>query len=146
MTRPRRPKEQLAKDPVSSKVVYSPADIAEHQSLVLQRLRHGDLPQQVWTVSFANRRPKNSAGDGYKEVADEMDTLASQQPGFIDVHSVRSDGGEGITVSRWSSIAAMVSWRKIGTHISAQNEGRSRWYEWYRSDVSRVDRTSTFVS
>jgi uncharacterized protein len=146
VARPRRPKEKLAMNPASTTVVHSPVDIGAHQETVLQRLRNKDLPSQVWTVSFANGRPYNSDGDGYGETADEMDALASQQPGFIGVGSVRSDGGEGITVSRWSSIAAMVSWRKVSAHIAAQEEGRNRWYAWYRSDVARVDRTSEFIA
>jgi heme-degrading monooxygenase HmoA len=38
----------------------------------------------------------------------------------------------------------MVSWRKVVSHQQAQASGRERWYDWYRSDVARVDRTSEF--
>jgi uncharacterized protein len=146
VTRPRRPSDRLAKHPASATVRHSPVDIPAHQALVLQRLADNDLPEQVWTVSFANGRPADSDEDGYSEMGDEMDSLAKRQPGFVSVNSVRSNGGEGITVSRWSSIAAMVSWRRVAAHQEAQRNGRARWYDWYRSDVARVDRTSEFVA
>jgi uncharacterized protein len=144
VTRPRRPAAKLVTHPPSVAVVHKPVDLDAHRAQVEQRLRNGDLPSQVWTVSFANGRPAHSAGDGYSETANEMDALAAAQPGFLSVDSVRSDGGEGITVSRWASIAAMVSWRRVVSHQAAQQTGRERWYEWYRSDVARVDRTSEF--
>ena len=144
VVRPRRPAAKLAKDPASTTAVHKTVDIDAHQAAVLARLIAGDLPAQVWTVAFANERPAASAGDGYADTAVEMDSLASQQPGFLGVESARSDGGTGITVSRWSSIAAMVAWRRVGSHRDAQQTGRQRWYDSYRSDVARVDRTSEF--
>jgi uncharacterized protein len=146
VARPRRPVERLKKDPPSSVAFHQKADPATHSANVNARLLAGDLPSQVWTVSFANRRPvgAGASNDGYSEMGDEMNTLAAQQPGFIGVDSVRDLEGVGITVSRWSSIAAMVSWRRVVAHQAAQASGRERWYNWYRSDVARVDRTSEF--
>jgi uncharacterized protein len=144
VTRPRRPTANLMKDPVSTSVVFKPVDLDAHRTAVEKRLYDGDLPGQVWTVSFANGRPAESEGDGYSDMAVEMDRFASAQPGYLGVDSVRTDGGEGITVSRWASIAAMVCWRRVVAHQAAQKTGRERWYEWYRSDVARVDRTSEF--
>jgi uncharacterized protein len=139
VTRPRRPASGLAKHPRSSGGAQAGGP---RRALVEQRLHDGDLPAQVWTVSFANGRPADSAGDGYSETANEMDALASAQPGFLGVDAVRSDGGEGITVSRWASIAAMVAWRRVVAHQAAQNSGRDRWYEWYRVYVARVEEPS----
>ncbi len=142
--RPRRPAVNLAKDPASTTVVHDPHDLDAHRVTVEERLRAGELPAQVWTVSFCNGRVEGGTGDGYSDMATAMDVLAAQQPGYIGIDAVRSDGGVGITVSRWSSIAAMVSWRRVVAHQEAQRTGRDRWYEWYRSDVARVDRTSEF--
>ncbi len=144
VTRPRRPADRLAKHPASTTEVHRPADVVTHEANVRDRLIRDDLPAQVWVVSFANERPAGADGDGYGETAEEMDALAKTQPGYIGIESVRSDGGAGITISRWSSIAAMVSWRKVSSHMEAQRSGRERWYDWYRSDVCRVDRTSEF--
>jgi uncharacterized protein len=145
VARPRRPADRLAADPASELVVHNAADIEAHQATVLARLRAGELPSQVWTVSFANGRPADGVSDGYTEMGEAMDALAKEQPGFIGVDSVRSADGLGITVSRWTSIAAMVAWRRVAEHQAAQQQGRQRWYRWYRSDVARVDRSSDFV-
>jgi uncharacterized protein len=142
--RPRRPAAALAMHPASTTAVHKTVDIEAHQRTVLDRLSRSDLPMQTWIVSFPNGRPADSDGDGYRDTAAEMDALAAQQPGFVGVDSVRGEDGVGITVSRWSSIAAMVSWRKVASHTEAQHVGRDRWYDWYRSDVARVDRTSEF--
>lgn len=142
--RPRRPPDHLVKHPASSIIVHHAHDLEAHQGAVRARLESGDLPEQVWTVAFCNRRPANGTGDGYAATAEQMDALAAAQPGYIGIDAVRSDSGAGITVSRWSSIAAMVSWRKVTTHQEAQSTGRDRWYDWYRSDVARVDRSSEF--
>lgn len=147
VARPRRPADKLRKDPPSTTVRHRPVDLGAHCEIVERRLRDGDLPAQVWTVAFCNGRPDgdgDDSDDGYGTTAAAMDALAGTQPGFIGVDAVRSVGGAGITVSRWSSIAAMVSWRHIAAHREAQHEGRERWYDWYRLDVARVDRTSDF--
>jgi uncharacterized protein len=142
VTRPRRPVEKLAKSPASSEVVRKVHDIPVHQATVFARLGKNELPPQTWVVSFANERMPDD--DGYGEMGDRMDVLASQQPGYVGIDSVRGSDGVGITVSRWSSIAAMVAWRRLGAHAEAQRRGRSDWYRSYRSDVARVDRTASF--
>lgn len=146
VTRPRRPPKKLAQDPASTTVVHKTPDGDAHRARVLERLQADDLPSQVWTVTFCNRRPPDSGGDGYSDMAEAMDLLAVAQPGFIGVDSVRDDSGTGITVSRWSSIASMVAWRRVTAHREAQQSGRDGWYAWYRSDVARVDRTAEFTS
>ena len=143
VARPRRPTEKLAKSPASTEVVRKTHNVAAHQDAVFARLAAGDLPPQTWVVSFANERMPDD--DGYAEMGERMDVLASQQPGYIGIDSVRGSDGVGITVSRWSSIAAMVAWRRQGAHGEAQTRGRSEWYRSYRSDVARVDRSASFV-
>jgi uncharacterized protein len=141
--RPRRPVSGLAKHPASTAEVHREHDIAAHQAKVKDRLLAGDLPDQVWINTFVNERT-GVDDDGYYATAAEMSTLAAQQPGFLGVDSVRGADGVGITVSRWSSIAALVSWRTLGAHSHAQQTGRANWYRRYRSDISRLDRTSGF--
>jgi uncharacterized protein len=165
VARPRRPADRLFNNPGSAVEVRSQIDIAAHQARVIERLHTDDLPPQVWTVGFASDRggsdhltgeqsdhltgeqTDHSIGeqsDGYGEMGDAMEELARVQPGFIGVESARNADGVGITVSRWSSVAAMVHWRGVAAHQDAQREGRARWYRWYRSDVARVDRTAEF--
>lgn len=142
VARPRRPASKLGSSPASTELVVVPHDVEAHQQAVQARLAASDLPPQTWIVSFANKRMPDD--DGYAEMGDRMDALASQQPGYLGIDSVRGSDGIGITVSRWSSIAAMVAWRRLGAHAEAQSRGRADWYRSYRSDVARVDRTAAF--
>lgn len=142
--RPRRPASRLVTSPASTTEVRKEHDLVAHEAMVRRRLVDGDLPDQTWIVSFANER--HPADVGYAETATEMDDLARRQPGFLSVDAVRGDDGIGITVSRWSSVAAMISWRRLTPHTEAQRQGRSGWYRSYRSDVARVDRVSEFSS
>lgn len=147
VTRPRRPAAALANDPASKAIVHRPVDIAHHQAAVRDRLVAGDLPEQTWSVIFVSGRPADARGDGYGTAAADMETFARAQPGFLAVESARTITGDealGITVSRWSSIAAMVSWRSLADHRAAQQAGRDCWYDSYRSDVARVDRSTEF--
>jgi uncharacterized protein len=141
--RPRRPASGLVKHPASTVEVRREHDVVAHQARVLERLRADDLPAQIWTVAFANRRTGTDDA-GYQETASEMDGLAHAQPGFIGVDAVRGADGVGITVSRWASVAALVNWRNVSAHRAAQSTGRARWYSSYRSDVGRVDRVAEF--
>ena len=146
VTRPRRPVALLPHNPPSATRVENAHDVVAHQANVVERLRNGDLPTQLWNNVFVNQRSTgaNAAHDGYTEMANEMERLASRQPGFVAVDSARRADGVGITVSQWSSLAAMIQWRRVEAHTVAQRAGREGWYEWYRSDVTRVDRSATF--
>ncbi|CAG5080996.1 Antibiotic biosynthesis monooxygenase protein yqjZ [Thermobacillus xylanilyticus] len=57
------------------------------------------------------------ANHGYAEMAEEMVKLASAQPGFLGVESVRD--GLGITVSYWESLEAIQNWKQNERHLIA---------------------------
>ena len=91
-----------------------------------------------YAVIFTTRR---TAGDaGYGEMAQRMDELAAQQPGYLGIESVRDVDGIGITVSYWASEAAILAWRRNAEHVAARELGRSAWYEHYELRVARVER------
>ena len=71
-------------------------------------------------------------------MAQRMEELAAQQPGFLGVESARE--GLGITVSYWESEAAIVAWKRNTEHLAAQERGRGEWYAAYRTRVCRVER------
>lgn len=55
------------------------------------------MEKPYYAVIFTSERTE---GDhGYDEMAKQMIELASQQPGFLGVDSVRNERGVGITVS-----------------------------------------------
>jgi heme-degrading monooxygenase HmoA len=79
---------------------------------------------------------------GYGEMAERMAALASQQPGFLGIESVRGpDGfGFGITVSYWDSPEAIARWKADSEHRIAQETGRRVWYGDYFLRVAKVER------
>jgi heme-degrading monooxygenase HmoA len=76
--------------------------------------------------------------EGYAETAARMLELAAQQPGFLGVESARE--GLGITVSYWSDLDSIRSWKGHAEHLQAQQNGRQRWYSDYKTRIARVER------
>ena len=95
-------------------------------------------PPPYYAVIFTSTR---TAGDhGYAETADRMVELASRQPGFLGVESVRDPDGIGITISYWSSTEAIRAWKAQADHLLAQERGMRDWYQRYEVRVARVER------
>jgi len=78
--------------------------------------------------------------NGYGAMAEEMEKLASTQPGFLGIESVRGADGFGITVSYWRDEESIRAWKEVGRHRAAQAAGRSKWYEHFELRVARVER------
>jgi heme-degrading monooxygenase HmoA len=77
-------------------------------------------------------------------MADAMGELASKQPGYLGIESVRGTDGLGITVSYWASLDAIAAWKGVAEHVAAQRQGRERWYQCYELRVCRVERAYSF--
>ncbi|MCP1307316.1 antibiotic biosynthesis monooxygenase family protein [Paenibacillus tyrfis] len=91
-----------------------------------------------YAVIFSSQR---SEGDhGYGNMAEKMVTLASNQPGFLGVESVRDGDGFGITVSYWESLDAIRNWKANEEHLGAQEKGKTIWYENYITRICRVEK------
>lgn len=78
----------------------------------------------------------------YEQVAEEMVTLAKQQPGFVGIDSVRND--LGITISYWESLEDIKNWKMLAEHMQAQKDGREFWYVWYSVKICKVMREYGF--
>jgi heme-degrading monooxygenase HmoA len=78
---------------------------------------------------------------GYGEMADRMDALSREQPGYLGIDSARGADGLGITVSYWASEADAVAWKQVAGHLGAQRLGRERWYREYTTRVATVTRS-----
>jgi heme-degrading monooxygenase HmoA len=89
-----------------------------------------------YAVIFTSIR--TAADNGYGAMAQRMEELAAQQPGFLGVESAR--GELGITVSYWDSVAAIAAWKQNAEHLVAQQRGRDEWYAAFRLRVCRVER------
>ena len=73
-------------------------------------------------------------------MAERMVELAAKQPGFLGVESVRGEDGFGITVSYWTTEAAITAWKGNWEHQAAQEGGKRTWYADYHLRVARVER------
>ena len=82
--------------------------------------------------------------EGYAEMASQMEALAKQQNGYLDLESARNE--VGITVSYWESLEAIKNWKQQTDHLVAQKKGRSNWYSWYKVRICKVEREYEFNS
>ncbi|TVX96930.1 antibiotic biosynthesis monooxygenase [Cohnella terricola] len=77
-------------------------------------------------------------------MAEEMERLAAEQPGFIGVDSVRDASGAGITISYWESLEAIANWKRDEAHLAAQRRGKQDWYRDYKVRICKVEREYSF--
>jgi len=95
-------------------------------------------------ILFRSRLTASAAADGYPEMADEMEDLARQMPGFVDVKAYKADDGERLTVVWWQDEETLKGWREQVRHRLAQRLGREKWYEYYKLEVAQVVRQNVF--
>jgi len=93
-----------------------------------------------YAVIFTSIRTETE--EGYAEMAEKMEQLVKQQPGFIGVESARNE--IGITVSYWESLEAIKNWKMNLDHLEAQQKGRSTWYKNYKVRIAKVEREYEF--
>src|SRR5690606_19645226 len=93
-----------------------------------------------YAVIFTSLRTEGD--NGYGEMAEKMETMARQQPGFLGLESARDS--LGITISYWDSLAAIAQWKANLEHLEAQREGVRQWYSWYKVRVCKVEREYEF--
>jgi heme-degrading monooxygenase HmoA len=100
-----------------------------------------DYPTPYYAVIFTNTRTE---GDhGYSDMAARMEALASRQPGYLGFESARS--GLGISISYWESLEAIARWKSDTAHLIAQEQGKARWYKWYKVRICKVEREYEFA-
>lgn len=93
-----------------------------------------------YAVIFTSIRTEGD--NGYGDMAEQMETLARQQNGFLGVESAREE--VGITVSYWESLEAIAHWKRNTDHLFAQKKGRTDWYKQYRVRICLVEREYGF--
>lgn len=98
------------------------------------------MKNPYYAVIFTNLQTKDI--EGYVQMAESMEQLARQQPGFIDFEHARED--IAITISYWESLEAIANWKANLDHLKAQRLGKERWYEWYKIRICKVDREYSF--
>lgn len=95
-----------------------------------------------YAVIFTSKR--TDGDNGYSEMANKMETLAKQQPGFIGIESARET--IGITVSYWETLDAIKQWKENTAHLYAQERGKSDWYSYYNVRICKVEREYEFAA
>jgi heme-degrading monooxygenase HmoA len=105
--------------------------------------RFAQLPDPpYYSVIFSSQR--TSGDNGYGDTAERMVELAIDQPGFLGIESVRGADGFGITVSYWSSLAAIADWKRNAEHRIAQETGRAIWYAQFEIRIARVEQVHSY--
>jgi len=93
-----------------------------------------------YAVIFSSLRTEGD--NGYGAMAERMDALAEQQPGFLGIESARE--GLGITVGYFRSLEDIAAWKRNVEHAEAQKRGRADWYSAYRVRIAKVEREYGF--
>ncbi|MEY4764446.1 MAG: hypothetical protein RI907_1119 [Pseudomonadota bacterium] len=106
-----------------------------------KRFAHTPQPP-YYSVIFASQR--TARDNGYTEMADLLDKLAAQQPGFLGAEFARDASGFGITVSYWQDLDSIARWKAQATHLQAQALGKSDWYEGFELRIAKVERAYNF--
>lgn len=90
-----------------------------------------------YAVIFTSVR--TSGDHGYAATAQRMLTLAEQQPGFLGYEPARQESF-GISVSYWSSLEAIKSWREHSEHRKIQSMA-DQWYSKSCIRICKVERS-----
>lgn len=97
----------------------------------------------AYAVIFTSRR--TDVDTDYEATFDDLLAAAEHREGFLGIDSARSDG-LGITVSYWSSEAAIAAWKADADHLVAQRRGQADWYDHYDVRVCRIERAYGYRS
>lgn len=101
-----------------------------------------DVNGSYYAVIFSSQRTEGDKG--YSNMAEKMERLAAEQPGFLGVESVRDASGAGITISYWDSLEAIRNWKQNSSHQEAQEKGKQVWYQNYSVKICKVERAYSF--
>ena len=93
-----------------------------------------------YAVIFTSLQTQDT--EGYAEMAQSMEHLAKQQPGYLGIEHAREE--LSITISYWENLEAITNWKANLDHLDAQKQGKERWYKWYKTRICRVERDYEF--
>lgn len=91
-------------------------------------------------VVIFRARLQSEPGEDYVTTADRMRQLALYQFGCVEFQAV-CEGNYEVALSYWRDQESIEIWKRHAEHVIAQQRGRSTWYESYRVDVARVERS-----
>ncbi len=97
-------------------------------------------PPPYYAVIFTSLRTEGD--NGYAEMANRMEELAKEQPGYLGIESAREE--LGITVSYWKDLESIRHWKMNVEHLQAQQLGKEKWYAQFKLRVCKVERDYGF--
>src|SRR5262249_14851838 len=97
-------------------------------------------PPPYYAVIFSSLMTDDTTN--YAETAKRMEELARKSPGFLGFESARDT--LGITVSYWRSLEEIKAWKENSEHLFAQEMGRKKWYQEYKTRIARVERDYSY--
>jgi len=98
-------------------------------------------PTPYYAVIFTTIRREDMTG--YTEMANQMDELVGQQPGFLGFETANAD--IGITVSYWIDLDSIRQWKENQQHKAAQSKGINNWYSKYQVRIAKVEKEYGFT-
>ena len=93
----------------------------------------------MYAVIFSSQR-RSYENEEYEQAAKRMFELATSQPGFVSVNSVRDAQGKGITISYWETLDAIKNWKSHPEHATIQQKGKRDWYASFEIKICEVIR------
>ena len=92
-------------------------------------------------VAFVSVRGDARWDDEYVRHAETLDALIKDQPGFLDMTSVREPvTRHGITLAVFADEESARAWKSVAEHRLAQEFGRKHGYDNYRVIITTIDR------
>lgn len=90
----------------------------------------------VVTVFRSRLRP--GVEEEYLPLAQHMEDLARQMPGFVDFKTFTADDGERVSIITFADPPSQAAWRDHPEHREAQRRGREELYETFVVQVCRL--------
>lgn len=92
-------------------------------------------PPPYYAVIFTSFR--NESEDGYDKMAEEIQNIVVNQPGFLGMETARAH--IGLTVCYWKDMESITMWSHNELHIEAKKNGKEYWYKEYKVRICRVE-------
>jgi heme-degrading monooxygenase HmoA len=93
-----------------------------------------------YAVLFSYQRGKDL--EGYMDMDEKTLELAKGMPGYLG-HEFAGDGAvHAIFISYWKDMESIENWKRNSTHKKAKSKAKTQWYQWYHSQISKVEHSA----
>jgi heme-degrading monooxygenase HmoA len=91
------------------------------------------------SITVFRNRLRPEAVEEYGPLAERMDALVEEMPGFVERKTFVAEDGERVTLVTFASREQQHAWRDHPEHRLAQRAGVDRLYSEYRIQVCTLD-------